>query len=716
MGCICPGRCHDIATGKDAIIDIEANLDDSREADARRDIVAASDLFDADWYRARYPDVAREDAARHYVAFGAAEDRDPGPGFSTRRYRAAHRDVADSGANPLLHYIQFGRAEGRVISPAERLMLADHDLGPCASDRAAAAVAAFASIHRGLDAGARLERADGATTTLACDNMAGACVDAGGTIGASGVRFVDGWWTTDRDLRLRLEGGDATLHAIQFGDRDGEGGGAVVERPLGHASPLGFVDLRVVPLAPVLLLARNAAGVIGAAAVLPFPSLLRGGLHAAEAGAPHLQARHAASHCLTEGERVRTLSIAGDRATGGEAVFRPSVAAWLATVFAVEIVAHGADTTGAALRLPPDAVPTIAVLCARGERTTGSAAGDVIIVDTARSDRARRLSIPPRPRTLPDVQPVGAMPMAQVDRMVTASPLAIRFQVEPRSRDAMLLTPHALDAGGSTLGVPLVDVAAIGGATAVVDCRARVDAAMLVASLTAQDGAGALEVVVLGVVDPHTERLLAAHFPGRHRVAPSPSDWASAVDEAAAASDRALVLTIDATMRLHDPRTLATLATLAIRDEVAGVGCLAIHESVGTKGSRLAPVAAAYALDRVVALPRAGVAITPGPVAPFVDATLPVIANARRLTMIARDTLAALGGLRGGFIEGAADWPPEIALGIRATEAGLHNLCTGAVTASIDALPDWAAVLTPPAVDLARALALRARVATIAEA
>ena len=44
-----------------------------------RDMIAASDLFDARWYLSRYPDVAANgaDPALHYVLFGATERRDP---------------------------------------------------------------------------------------------------------------------------------------------------------------------------------------------------------------------------------------------------------------------------------------------------------------------------------------------------------------------------------------------------------------------------------------------------------------------------------------------------------------------------------------------------------------------------------------------------------------------------------------------------------------
>ena len=44
---------------------------------------------------------------------GAAEDLDPSRSFSTRSYLLNYPDIAASGANPLVHYIEHGQAEGR---------------------------------------------------------------------------------------------------------------------------------------------------------------------------------------------------------------------------------------------------------------------------------------------------------------------------------------------------------------------------------------------------------------------------------------------------------------------------------------------------------------------------------------------------------------------------------------------------------------------------
>lgn len=78
-------------------------------------LVRQSDAFDAAWYLKQYPDVADSgmDPVEHYLCFGAAELRDPGPNFDTAGYLKRNPDVSDSGLNPLLHYLTHGKTEGR---------------------------------------------------------------------------------------------------------------------------------------------------------------------------------------------------------------------------------------------------------------------------------------------------------------------------------------------------------------------------------------------------------------------------------------------------------------------------------------------------------------------------------------------------------------------------------------------------------------------------
>ena len=71
--------------------------------------------FDAAFYR-RQSGPTRLDPLRHYLTVGAGNGLDPSPAFSTLMYLMRYPDVAQAGINPLLHYRQDGRSEGRIAA------------------------------------------------------------------------------------------------------------------------------------------------------------------------------------------------------------------------------------------------------------------------------------------------------------------------------------------------------------------------------------------------------------------------------------------------------------------------------------------------------------------------------------------------------------------------------------------------------------------------
>ncbi|KNY19428.1 rhamnan synthesis F family protein [Methylobacterium sp. ARG-1] len=78
--------------------------------------IEGSDLFDAEWYRTTHvPDLSPNQTARHYLREGAVLGMNPGPLFDGGWYLGNNTDVATAGSNPLLHYLDSGRAEGRPI-------------------------------------------------------------------------------------------------------------------------------------------------------------------------------------------------------------------------------------------------------------------------------------------------------------------------------------------------------------------------------------------------------------------------------------------------------------------------------------------------------------------------------------------------------------------------------------------------------------------------
>jgi Ca2+-binding RTX toxin-like protein len=79
-------------------------------------------LFDTDWYLAQNLDVAAAvqqglspGALAHFSSMGWREGRDPSQAFSLAAYLDDNPDVEAAGINPLLHYLEYGWAEGRQL-------------------------------------------------------------------------------------------------------------------------------------------------------------------------------------------------------------------------------------------------------------------------------------------------------------------------------------------------------------------------------------------------------------------------------------------------------------------------------------------------------------------------------------------------------------------------------------------------------------------------
>jgi hypothetical protein len=96
-------------------------------------VIAGSGLFDEAWYIAQNPDVARSgiNPLIHYVQHGAAEGRVPFPGFNAARYVENLQGTERMRRNPLAHYVLHGCADdllakgllGQFSIPAIRLAM-----------------------------------------------------------------------------------------------------------------------------------------------------------------------------------------------------------------------------------------------------------------------------------------------------------------------------------------------------------------------------------------------------------------------------------------------------------------------------------------------------------------------------------------------------------------------------------------------------------------
>jgi glycosyltransferase involved in cell wall biosynthesis len=110
-----PAKLQDILGVHSAHAD-SPSLQEVRETHLR--ILAASGLFQPEWYVAAYPDLASIDIDPliHYYDYGRAEGRRPNRYFDARWYLDRYPEVAETGLPPLVHYVLRGDTEGRQPS------------------------------------------------------------------------------------------------------------------------------------------------------------------------------------------------------------------------------------------------------------------------------------------------------------------------------------------------------------------------------------------------------------------------------------------------------------------------------------------------------------------------------------------------------------------------------------------------------------------------
>lgn len=77
-------------------------------------LIKTSKLFNEEWYKTQYLKNISEDPIKHYIKIGCENNLNPSPDFDTKWYLYSNPDVKKSKMNPLVHYILYGRKEGRL--------------------------------------------------------------------------------------------------------------------------------------------------------------------------------------------------------------------------------------------------------------------------------------------------------------------------------------------------------------------------------------------------------------------------------------------------------------------------------------------------------------------------------------------------------------------------------------------------------------------------
>jgi len=753
-------------------------------SDTRDDGTLPAD-FDPEWYSARYPDVRllKLTPEDHYLKFGRLLDRahnaraEAGARADWRSVVALPRSLAqgfgkgplpDADARPLRRRAESplidGPAPGHadpapgpdLPPPAGALQLLAGEVeiarlsGTLAPDAVLAPIAAYCRML-GQDDPAQMivPVARGVPvpdTALRLADLSGQrprCGAAAVTRGA--LRLADAWFADEATLRLSLTGPDAgtetdgagmshTLHVFQSLPDDPARIHRIGAARLTGPGPVVCDAAVFNPMMPVLLAVVGETGLTLGTAVLPFPSLLRGGLHAAERAAYQITRTPMAevwrlSRALLDallaqpgdgGRSITALSVDLTGATGAERLASAPVRHWLAAIFGLRVrPAPGTDTGSAAaltwgltradvtaagdtaapdgltLQLPADCLPTLSALTTRRLRLPAGqsrAAGPFLVADAV-SGRPRWSVSLPMSRSPADqgadlpilVSTVGTETKPEAEDGAERAPhwlaplhLAVRLTADAPANDAVTLMPRAPDVPHS---------AGTGAAMSVV-LRAT-DPDRTQSCLDALAGQADMRLAELlichddtlapGAVDT-LRKLGRTVCPDGCSLLAQPSGLAFDPRRIADLMSGADLCLIRDDVILYDLRTLAVLhGILAADPAVATVSCALLHEETvnGTARLQLATAGMFPSHVSLISAPRLGVT-EPDCLDALPRATYPVLANAFGLCVLRRAAVEGMETPPGGR---PGDALADLHFGLALAAAGWRNLCTTRIRA-----------------------------------
>jgi hypothetical protein len=695
--------------------------------------------FDADWYAATYPDVALSslNPREHYRRFGRILGRPPKGSASPRPVElASAEEVARHMDSPSAKRETPPAPSQQPVEqePVKSSPIIDRpkDFDPTAtlpkaappkpgggpggvfslealSKIDAATDESRSAIRPALQAYAKLLNIE-APSGL---NEAAATVSCGATpFQAESTRIENAWFVDGSRLRLALAGGtegaaqsDArVLRAYQANPASPAElhllGSGVMLPALGPV----FHDLELLhPLMPLLLELSDADGAARAFALLPFPSLLPGGVHGAELRALQVEPkpmdsfwalseamlREAVGDDGSPDRSVVGVSVGADQGANDGLLLTALFQEWLAAVFgvAVEPTGHASagaprrqgksrtSKTGLQLVLPPGFLPTISALVSRRlPPADGAAMNGSYLVAEPDSYRPR-WSI-----ALPGDQDFGsAVPLLKAPSKADA-PSVAPIEIAPVPLAIALRSRSALPIPGSGVAVgDAVPLAADRGTLSVlVDASDGSRVSRLIQTIRRAVG-GELEFIVcIAGTDSEIRAALDRTCGGEGwREAPE----GAGLPEIARGLRGETLLTVSDRIELDDGRQLLALLELLERRETASsVACALLAETIIKKEVVLQPASGG--------LFPTGVSFVSGPHLSFgeidvlqalPDLTYPVVANTRHLTVWRRRALAELSEGRGAASAAAED----ARIGLDLTRAGYRNWCTTQVRARL---------------------------------
>jgi hypothetical protein len=758
------------------------------------ELVESSGLFDPAYYLEHNEDLRGEpELLKHFILYGGAEGRAASAAFDSRAYLRRYPDVAAAGLNPLVHFLESGRDEGRTSVPVAAPELApgpetefvaasvpEGSQGSAAeqseSDEIQSADAAEREPSHDADqdgarqaSGAAAETVDVAESgrfsqlaTKGVDWLRAAELPEAEALRAGDIRIAveapsagphaiaalrwfdalncgaavdiadagtalrnslcdgqftidDAWLSSDFELRLRLSGNapePLVIRCCQQSD-DGIVSLRAEQLLLGEASKIAEIALAS-RFTALLLVVTDREGRLVDSTLLPFPTLLRGGLHHGELidyakseGGWAAHESYASELLLAFADQSRIFAVGDvcvdlDGANGTEPVFSDALRDWIDRQFKV----------GFAAKLgPTDHNPALAALADRlqtpGRPAEGNrSAGRTLLID-AHSIPTLRILLA-REAELADVTAIRTIlvdelsrrPMRAVDYPVLGSGNEFRQSFEPALSPAVSegaatlvvsisFSPDEIHdvraafpiAGDSASPVPLLIDASSAPVSAIISCSGNAEAlAELIASLGRQQLVSELECVLIGAVPDVADSALlpfdAACPLTLVRTGIEGEPIGRMLSAAVAQATHERLLLVDDNKVFHDPRTLGVLGSLCDRAEAGAAGCQLVTERLNknsvaeyTRRSGYLPLSS----DRngaVATRPEAGgLALPP---------VYPVVAHPIGCLLTKRELWPVLGEvLNDAELDGKAC---DVAAGLALIEAGKLNLATSLVS------------------------------------
>jgi hypothetical protein len=437
-----------------------------------------------------------------------------------------------------------------------------------------------------------------------------------------------------------------------------------------------FFDIALAhPLMPVLIELVDRDGATCAMALVPFPSLLPGGLHGAEAKALQMAANPIDSFWSLSSQfldqlideraaEVRSVvDVMAETEPGDDSMLTNDVREWLAVVFGIAVNQPAPKTSGVRLVLPHDAIPTIAALVSRRLSDGAGCPGPFIVAQAGDRRPQASVALSARCASGPGVPRLEGRSRARQKASGSLAPVHLgivyRFPRSVNVPPADGLTPSALPP------MTILLDASDAGRTETLVRRLKDELGLKDFELWVRlDGGEALRATL--------DRLCGA---GHWR----PVEPRSGLRQLAREAQHDLLLTIDDAVRLEGDTLSRLVEVLDSDDQAASASCLLVGEMIVKKQSVLRPGSAGI-------FP-AGVSFVGGPAMVFAepdvsdilrDMTYPVVANTMALAVWRRGLLAGLPDPF-GLVPRNAD---DIAVGLDLTRSGYRNLCTTRFSAS----------------------------------